>query len=88
MVAQRCKREAELNHASDCVLDESQPRKMADKDPARTQCTAPELLLKVVLVGTLSHYETRGMIDDKRLEHMLHAGKQILYKSHQESDVR
>ena len=28
------------------------------------------------------------MIDDKRLEHMLLAGKQILYKSHQESDVR
>lgn len=52
------------------------------------QCTAPELLLKVVLAGTLSHYETCGMIDDKRLEHMLLAGKQILYKSHQESDVR
>jgi hypothetical protein len=42
----------------------------------------------VVLAGTLSHYETRGLIDEKRLEHMLHAGKQILYKSHQESDVR
>ncbi|EAS35940.3 essential cytoplasmic protein Ctr86 [Coccidioides immitis RS] len=54
----------------------------------RAKCTAPELLLKVVLAGTLSHYETRGMIDDKRLEHMLLAGKQILYKSHQESDVR
>lgn len=52
------------------------------------KCTAPELLLKVVLIGTLSHYETRGMIDDKRLEHMLLAGKQVLYKSHQESDVR
>lgn len=51
-------------------------------------CTAPELLLKIVLAGTLSHYETRGLIDEKRLEHMLHAGKQILYKSHQESDVR
>lgn len=61
---------------------------MADKDATRTTCTAPELLLKVVLIGTLSHYETRGMIDDNRLEHMLHAGKQILYKSHQESDVR
>ena len=45
-------------------------------------------MLKVVLTGTLSHYETRGMIDDKRLEHMLSAGKQILYKTHQESDVR
>lgn len=61
---------------------------MTDNQATRTQCTAPELLLKVVLVGTLSHYETRGMIDDNRLEHMLHAGKQILYKSHQESEVR
>ncbi|PGH17375.1 hypothetical protein AJ80_04830 [Polytolypa hystricis UAMH7299] len=57
-------------------------------DPNRPKCTPAELLLKVVLAGTLSHYETRGMIDDKRLEHMLLAGKQILYKSHQESDVR
>lgn len=72
----------------DCVEDRCQTSNMADKDATRTQCTAPELLLKVVLVGTLSHYQTRGMIDDKRLEHMLHAGKQILYKSHQESDVR
>ncbi|EEQ27625.1 conserved hypothetical protein [Microsporum canis CBS 113480] len=55
---------------------------------AAPKCTAPELLLKVVLIGTLSHYETRGMIDDKRLEHLLLAGKQILYKSHQESGVR
>jgi palmitoyltransferase len=45
-------------------------------------------MLKVILAGTLSHYEVRGMIDDKRLEHMLAAGKQILYKTHQESDVR
>ena len=55
---------------------------------ATPRCTPAELLLKVVLAGTLSHFETRGMIDDKRLEHLLLAGKQILYKSHQESDVR
>ncbi|KAL1966970.1 hypothetical protein VTN77DRAFT_3714 [Rasamsonia byssochlamydoides] len=55
---------------------------------ARPKCTPAELMLKVILAGTLSHYETRGMIDDKRLEHMLSAGKQILYKSHQEPDVR
>jgi palmitoyltransferase len=61
------------------------PRKMADKKPL---CTPAELMLKVILAGTLSHYETRGMIDDKRLEHMLAAGKQILYKTHQESEVR
>lgn len=52
------------------------------------KCTPAELLLRVVLAGTLTHYETRGMIDDKRLEHMLLSGKQILYKSHQESEVR
>lgn len=51
-------------------------------------CTPAELMLKVVLAGTLSHYEVRGMIDEKRLEHMLSCGKQILYKTHQESDVR
>ena len=50
--------------------------------------TPAELLLGVVLTGTQSHYEHRGVIDDKRLEHLLLAGKQILYKSHQESDVR
>ena len=54
----------------------------------RAPVTAPELLLKVVLSGTQTHYESRGLIDDKRLEHLLHSGKQILYKSHQESEVR
>lgn len=58
------------------------------KGQERRICTAPELLLKIVLTGTLSHFETRGMIDEKRLERMLQAGKNILYKSHQESDVR
>ncbi|KAI2459717.1 hypothetical protein LOY97_003043 [Ophidiomyces ophidiicola] len=69
----------------------STPKPEASEQSAsqdRPKCTPPELLLKVVLAGTLSHYETRGMIDDKKLEHMLLAGKQILYKSHQESDVR
>ncbi|KAH1654732.1 hypothetical protein KXX15_006609 [Aspergillus fumigatus] len=63
---------------------------MADRPASETKpkCTPAELMLKVILTGTLSHYETRGMIDDKRLEHMLSAGKQILYKTHQESDVR
>lgn len=60
--------------------------KAASQDAAK--CTPPELLMKVVLAGTLSHYETAGMIDDTRLDHMLLSGKQILYKSHQESDVR
>ncbi|PYH45094.1 uncharacterized protein BP01DRAFT_296992 [Aspergillus saccharolyticus JOP 1030-1] len=68
------------------------PSKMADRPAAaaemKPKCTPAELMLKVILTGTLSHYETRGMIDDKRLEHMLSAGKQILYKTHQESDVR
>ncbi|OJJ64334.1 hypothetical protein ASPSYDRAFT_140378 [Aspergillus sydowii CBS 593.65] len=63
---------------------------MADRASTemKPKCTPAELMLKVILMGTLSHYETRGMIDDKRLDHMLSAGKQILYKTHQESDVR
>ncbi|KAL4886994.1 essential cytoplasmic protein Ctr86 [Aspergillus karnatakaensis] len=65
-------------------------RHMADRlaTEVKPKCTPAELMLKVILMGTLSHYETRGMIDDKRLDHMLSAGKQILYKTHQESDVR
>jgi palmitoyltransferase len=53
-----------------------------------TIMTPAELLLGLVLTGTQSHYEFVGVIDDKRLEHLLLSGKQILYKSHQESDVR
>ncbi|KAL1960304.1 hypothetical protein VTO42DRAFT_8264 [Malbranchea cinnamomea] len=66
--------------------EQDQPSAALPRD--KPKCTPAELLLKVVLAGTLSHYETRGMIDDRRLEHMLLAGKQILYKTHQESDVR
>ena len=58
------------------------------KQEERQKVTAPELLLKIVLSGTQTHYQYPGMIDEIRLEHMLHCGKQILYKSHQESDVR
>lgn len=54
----------------------------------RAPVTAPELLLKIVLTGTQSHYDKPGLIDEKRLDHLLQSGKQILYKSHQESDVR
>ena len=58
------------------------------REEERQRVTAPELLLKIVLTGTQTHYEYPGMVDEIRLEHMLHCGKQILYKSHQESDVR
>lgn len=63
---------------------------MADGNgrPNSHKVTAPELLLKVVLAGTQAHYENQGMIDDTRLDHLRQAGKQILCKSHQESDVR
>ncbi|RMZ86722.1 hypothetical protein DV736_g6053, partial [Chaetothyriales sp. CBS 134916] len=50
--------------------------------------TPAEVLLSLVLTGTQTHYEHAGVIDDRRLEHLLLASKQILYKSHQESDVR
>ncbi|RAK85425.1 hypothetical protein BO79DRAFT_239942 [Aspergillus costaricaensis CBS 115574] len=82
-----------LRHVLECFTftgPRASSSKMADRTAAeiKPKCTPAELMLKVILTGTLSHYETRGMIDDKRLEHMLSAGKQILYKTHQESDVR
>ncbi|PGH13325.1 hypothetical protein AJ79_03742 [Helicocarpus griseus UAMH5409] len=75
----------DLTKMSTAATPETAERPAAHSGP---KCTPAELLLKVVLAGTLTHYETRGMIDDKRLEHMLLSGKQILYKSHQESEVR
>lgn len=54
----------------------------------RKPVTAPELLLKIVLAGTQAYYANRSLIDEARLEAMLRAGKQILWKSHQEGDVR
>ena len=58
------------------------------KHDSSDKMTPAECALKLVLTATQSHYEFRGVIDDKRLEHLLLVGKQILYKSHQESDVR
>jgi palmitoyltransferase len=55
---------------------------------AEQKCSPAELLLKVILAGTLSHYETRGMIDDKQLEQMLAAGKKIVSKTRNEMDTR
>ncbi|KAI2794477.1 hypothetical protein POX_a01076 [Penicillium oxalicum] len=79
----------ELQHVKDLdnIYDLGFKRNLVDALDNKPLCTPPELMLKVILAGTLSHYETRGMIDDKRLEHMLAAGKQILYKTHQESEL-
>ena len=57
---------------------------MANQAP----CTVPELLLKLVLTGNLAHFSNPTLVDDKRLEHLLQAGKQVIYKSHQESETR
>ena len=54
----------------------------------RPKVTAPELLRKIVLTGTQMHYEHPGMVEEGPLERMLNNGKVILYKSHQESEVR
>jgi hypothetical protein len=63
-------------------------QQVADSQVEKRRITPMELLLKIVLVGTESHFENRGLLDETRMEHALQAGKQVLYKSHQESDVR
>ncbi len=59
----------------------------ASKHPPR-RTTPIELLLRIVLVATESHFEHRGLVDETRMEGVLTNGKTVLYKSHQESDVR
>src|SRR6266498_3728770 len=70
-------RMAESQHAQQVVNGEA----------AKRRITPIELLLKIVLVGTESHFENRGLLDETRMEHALQAGKQVLYQSHQESEV-
>lgn len=47
-----------------------------------------EMQLKIVLIMTLSHFETPGLMDDVRMEHALEAGKQILVQSQKQAEVR
>ena len=70
------------------MADSLHVQQVASGQAQKRRVTPVELLLKIVLVGTQSHFETRGLLDEARMEHALQAGKQVLYQSHQESEVR
>lgn len=63
--------------------------KMApDQQKQRTKCNPPEVLLKLVLVATHSHFETPGILDGKRMATILHAGKKVMEKSQRDAEAR
>lgn len=47
-----------------------------------------EMQLRIVLIMSLSHFETPGLMDEVRMEHALEAGKQILVQSQKQAEVR
>ncbi|KAI9733969.1 MAG: copper transport protein [Cirrosporium novae-zelandiae] len=60
----------------------------SENQASRPKCSAPELLLKLVLVGTQSHFEHPGLLDEKRMDHALQAGKQVMIKTQKQAEVR
>lgn len=54
----------------------------------KTKSSPYEMQLKVVLIMTLSHFETPGLLDEARMEHALEAGRRVLVQSQKQADVR
>lgn len=51
--------------------------------------TDPYLVqFKIVLMMTLSHFETPGLLDDQRMEHAMECGRQVFVKSQKQAEVR
>lgn len=83
---------AMLKAVREACEDQLMVDKMADdldatKRPPR-KTTPVEVLLKIVLVATETHFENRGLFDERRMDMALSNGKHILYKSHQETETR
>ncbi|KAI9878706.1 MAG: copper transport protein [Pleopsidium flavum] len=63
--------------------------KMApEQKQQRPRCNPPEVMLKLVLLATHSHFETPGIFDEKRMANILHAGKKVMEKSQRDAEAR
>ena len=59
------------------------------KQKMETPKSNPYLMqLKIVLIMTLSHFETPDLLDEQRMEHAMEAGRQILLISQKQTEVR
>ncbi|KAI9672971.1 MAG: copper transport protein [Caeruleum heppii] len=56
--------------------------------PVRKRCNPHVVLLKVVLMGTQANFEYPGLLDDKRMDHAMQAGKEIMAYSQKKAEVR
>jgi len=59
-----------------------------EQQQQRPRCNPPEVLLKLVLVATHSHFETPGILDEKRMANILHSGKKVMEKSQRDAEAR
>ena len=53
-----------------------------------TPCNPHVVQLKLVLIMTMSHFETPGLLDERRTDHALDSGRQSLLSSQKSADVR
>jgi hypothetical protein len=76
----------ELNFGKMAGLQHAQ--NVAEGKEERHKVTPWELQLKIVNMCTESHFENRGLIDEKRMDHAMQCGKEVLAASHTDGDVR
>ena len=56
--------------------------------PQGSKCNPAEVLLKLVLLATQSHFETPGILDEKRMSTILLMGKKVMEKSQRDAEAR
>lgn len=54
----------------------------------RLKCNPAEVLLKLVLLATQSHFETPGILDEKRMATILLMGKKLMERSQRDAESR
>lgn len=52
------------------------------------RCNPVEVLLKLVLLATHSHFETPGILDEKRMSTILLMGKKVMERSQRDAEAR
>ncbi len=54
----------------------------------RPTCNPAEVLLKLVLLATQSHFDTPGILDEKRMSTILLMGKKVMERSQRDAEAR
>ncbi len=59
-----------------------------DPQEQRPRCNPAEVLLKLILIATASHFENPGLFDERRMSTILLMGKKVMDKSQRDAEAR